>query len=318
MTRQANKHIFLLAGIILSAALSMPGCAKGNKEPPAPAAVKASVDKTAVSIGDKIKYTLSIEKDKGVEVELPVFGDNLGNFAIKDFGSAKKNLFSGREIISKWYILDTYITGKAAIPPAVIKYRKKGQNDWSRVESGEVSVEVKSLLGGSGEAVQMRGIKGPVTLPSPLNKIFIFAGLLFLCLLSGAYIYYARKKKGGQCIPSKPAHQTAYEQLEALKAKDYAGRGLIKEYYSEISDIIRHYLEDRFKLRAPEMTTEEFLAGAREAQELGGEAKNLLKEFLLCCDLVKFAKYAPSRDEADAIFDSAKNFIDQTKENEPA
>ncbi len=65
------------------------------------------------------------------------------------------------------------------------------------------------------------------------------------------------------------------------------------------------------------MTTEEFLISARDAVELISEHKNLLKEFLLCCDLVKFAKYAPSVDEVNSIFDSAKNFIDQTKENEP-
>ena len=124
MIKQLNRHAFLFSGVVLAAALSLSACAnKGKKEPPAPVTVKASVDKVTVAIGDKIKYTVFIEKDKGIEIEPLVFGENLGDFAIKDFGSAKRN-FLGREKISQWYILDTYVTGKVVIPKAVIKYKK--------------------------------------------------------------------------------------------------------------------------------------------------------------------------------------------------
>jgi len=83
---------------------------------------------------------------------------------------------------------------------------------------------------------------------------------------------------------------------------------------SEISDIIRHYLENRFLLKAPEMTTEEFLFYVRDYSQLIKEHKTLLKEFLLTCDLVKFAKYVPLFEEMDAIFVSAKKLVDETKE----
>ncbi|MDD5506461.1 MAG: hypothetical protein PHR73_06890, partial [Candidatus Omnitrophica bacterium] len=198
------------------------------------------------------------------------------------------------------------------------KYKRKNDLDWSRVEAGEVSVEVKSLLDESGPNTQMRDIKGPVSLPSAIIKYLIPLGLLFLVILGYLARYFLKKNKKENIIPKRPAHAIAYEQLEALRLKEYIGRGLIKEYYTEVSDIIRHYLENRFRLKAPEMTTEEFLVSVRDAGELASEHKNLLKEFLLCCDLVKFAKYAPVPDEVNSIFDSAKRFIDQTKENEPA
>lgn len=282
-----------------------------------PITVKAGVDKATAAIGDKIKYTIFIEKDKNVEVEPFVFGQNLGNFAIKDFGSKRSVLFN-KEKIWQWYILDTYITGKTTIPKVTVKYKRENESDWSQIEAGEVSVEVKSTLDKSGPGTRMRDIKGPVNLPSAINKYLIPVCLLFLVALGSLAGYFLKKNKEGKTIPKRPAHEIAYEQLETLRLKDYIGRGLIKEYYTEVSDIIRHYLENRFRLKAPEMTTEEFLASARDAAELANEHKNLLKEFLLCCDLVKFAKYAPLPDEVNSIFDSAKHFIDQTKENEPA
>ncbi len=314
MIKQLNRILFLgLSFLFLSMALL--GCAKVKKESSGPITVKAVIDKTTVAIGDKIKYTIFIEKDKDVEIEASAFGENLGNFAIKDFGS-KRSVSGNKENISQWYILDTYVTGKATIPKVTIKYKRKKDKDWSRSETNEISVEVKSSLDKAGFNLQMRDIKEPVGLPSTINKYLILAGLLLLVVLGLLAGYLLKKNKEEKTIPKKLAHEIAYEQLEALRVKNYVSQAKIKEYYTEISDIIRHYLENRFRLRAPEMTTEEFLVSARDAAELISEHKNLLKEFLLCCDLVKFAKYAPSTEEINSIFDSAKNFIDQTKENE--
>jgi len=316
MRRLQNKILLLSLGVFFIAA-ALSGCAKPKKEPGAAITVKAQVDKAAAAIGDKVKYTIFIEKDKDIEIEPFVFGENLGNFAIKDFGS-KKSTFFNKEKISQWYILDTYITGKTTIPKVTLKYKSKNDLDWSQIEAGEVSVEVKSLLDESGPNAQMRDIKGPVGLPSAIIKYLIPLGLLFLVILGSLAGYFLKKNKEENVVPKRPAHEIALEKLEALRLKDYISRGLIKEYYTEVSDIIRHYLENRFRLKAPEMTTEEFLVSVRDAGELISEHKNLLKEFLLCADLVKFAKYAPLPDEVNSIFDSAKRFIDQTKENEPA
>jgi len=314
MKKFPNKIPFLILSIFLIAGLS--ACAKIKQASSLPITASVEVDKKIAAIGDKIKYVIIIEKDKDVEIEPFVFGQNLGNFAIKDFGS-KRDRFFNKERISQWYILDTYVTGKAVIPKVVIKYRKSKDKDWSQIETGEISVEVKSILDKTGTS-QMRDIKGPLGLPSAIGKILIPIFLSIL-IISGLLIrYFLRKNQKEEYKPKKPAYEIAYEQLEALKAKDYIGKGLIKEYYTEVSDIIRHYLENRFKLKAPEMTTEEFLVSVRDASDLAGGHKNLLKEFLLCCDLVKFAKYAPSVDEVNSIFYSAKHFIDQTKENEPA
>jgi len=158
-------------------------------------------------------------------------------------------------------------------------------------------------------------IKGPIDFPSKILPFLI--AILILGILYGLYFLFKKLKKRKtleKSIPPKLPHEIAYERLEELKNKDLVSKGRIGEFYTELSDIARHYLEDRFVLRAPEMTTEEFLIKLKNEQELNREQKSLLREFLSHCDMVKFAKYGPTIAEVTASFDSAKRLVDETKE----
>jgi len=323
MRIRANSALPFILMLIFSSLASFCFAAKAG-EPSGPITVKtevnpvrkflsSGVNKNAITIGDKIKYTIIIVKDKNIEVQPVEFGKDLGSFAIKDFGTTKNNFF-GKEKISQWYLLDTYTTGKTEIPKVAIRYRKKGAIDWKEIEAGVQAIEVKSVLDKPGADVQMRDIKGPVGLPSIFNKRILLTALILAAALGVLALYFMKKKKAESEIPQKPAHRIAYEALEALLKKDYIRQGKIKEYYIEISDIIRHYLENRFKIKAAEMTTEEFLIYARDLAQIAADHRALLREFLICCDLVKFAKYSPTEDEVNLVLDSAKKFIDQTRE----
>lgn len=165
----------------------------------------------------------------------------------------------------------------------------------------------------------LRDIKPPVFFGSgraPFIKIL--AVIILLAALTALAVYLYRKFINRQdeeaAAPEKPPHVKAYEALEALKAKGLISAGRIKEYYVELSNIIRHYIEERFIIKAPEMTTEEFLFALRDSGTLTGSHKNLLKEFLTMCDIVKFAKYGPAEEEIRGNFNSAWHFVDETKE----
>ena len=99
-------------------------------------------------------------------------------------------------------------------------------------------------------------------------------------------------------------------------AEDLVKKGEIKVFYQRLSGVVRHYIEIRFGLRAPEQTTEEFLTGLEVAQEFPGTYKPLLKTFLNHCDLVKFAEYQPRAEDIQKTFDSCKAFIKVTEEEE--
>jgi hypothetical protein len=165
----------------------------------------------------------------------------------------------------------------------------------------------------------LRDIQGPLSLHSRAGLYLLLGILLAVAAWYLGQYFLSRRKKFQAALPVKRAHEIAYERLEALRRKELIQQGKTKEYYSEISDIIRRYIEDRFSLKAPEMTTEEFLyyaAGASAAELAAHKAR--LKEFLVACDLVKFAKHEPSADEMRSIFDAAKNFVDQTQEAAPS
>ena len=96
------------------------------------------------------------------------------------------------------------------------------------------------------------------------------------------------------------------------------GDGYLKLFYLRLSDIVRHYIEDRFGLRAPEQTTDEFLAALADAPQIRGDHQQLLRRFLRQADMVKFAKFMPGADETGGAVEAARRFIEQTIPEDPA
>ena len=105
-------------------------------------------------------------------------------------------------------------------------------------------------------------------------------------------------------------------RLEQLLASP-RDREQIGVFYVELSAIVRRYLEDRFELCAPELTTEEFLDSFQQAPLLSPAHQTLLREFLRQADLVKFAGLQPMEDDVQRSIDAAGRFLEETRENAP-
>ena len=304
--------IFCLGVFLANSSASFAAGNKKKENPDIEAA--AAVNTASVQIGDKIIYTVTAKAKKNIQVEFPqILPENLAGFSIKDFGSSQKGLF-GKQTFKQWFLLDTYVSGEHTIPAKVIKYRAQGQTDWQELSVNEVKLEVKSVLDTAPSRTDIRDIRGPKSFTGRIW--FYMLILLVVLLIIGAilgFILLKNKKEESKALPVA-AHTIAYEALAALEKKDYIRKGETKAYYIELSDIARHYLENRFNIRAPEMTTEEFFIRVKEAGTLSLEHKGLLRDFLTNCDLVKFAKYQPVETEASLSLASARKLIDQTKE----
>lgn len=159
----------------------------------------------------------------------------------------------------------------------------------------------------------IRDIRPPVAYP--LNWLFWIVVISAL-LLAGAVWFLKRRPKfplrKDADILLKPAWVVARELLNRLREKDFPAKGMIREYYFELSYILRRYIEDRFLLRAPEMTTEEFLESLKDSSALSGQQKENLQGFLTGCDMVKFARYSAGREEMDKSFELVEKFVDET------
>ena len=109
--------------------------------------------------------------------------------------------------------------------------------------------------------------------------------------------------------PVIPAHLRARRALEEALALI----GQPREFCIVVSDTIRWYLEERFRFRAPERTTEEFLHELQATSLLTTAQKQSLGEFLTRCDLVKFARYEPGEPELRDLHRSAMRLVEETE-----
>jgi hypothetical protein len=91
----------------------------------------------------------------------------------------------------------------------------------------------------------------------------------------------------------------------------------VDAFFVELSSIVRWYLEDRFDLRAPELTTEEFLGSMSGSPDLTPEHQPLLRDFLRRADLVKFANFVPGSGDIDDSVVVARRFLEETREQAP-
>jgi hypothetical protein len=156
----------------------------------------------------------------------------------------------------------------------------------------------------------IRGIKPPVDIPGPWPWLWIGLAALALVATGAAIWYFLRKKKAMELLPPPvPPHIRAKQKLaEALMFISDSNR-----FCTEVSNTLRLYLEERFNLRAPERTTEEFLVELRTSRHLTVDQKQSLGEFLESCDLVKFARFEPNETTLRQLHDAALRLVDETQ-----
>lgn len=164
-------------------------------------------------------------------------------------------------------------------------------------------------------AQDIRDVKPPVAFPAPW--IFLLIVLAVVLLAISAYFVYQwyqrQKNQALNKIITKTPWEKAYERLDALVNSDLLRRGEWGRYYLILSDIVRRYFEERFNVRAPEMTSEEFLMSLRNFGGLAPGSRVLLEEFLGVCDMVKFAKHAPDAAAGEKNAVLVRRLVDETR-----
>jgi len=303
--------------------LALTACERGRQSEPAaplpPMRVQVSVNKPGIKIGDLIRYTLDVDAQTGVWFRMPEFAQNLGGFAIRDWDRSQPELGKdGRIRQSQTYDLETYLTGTYEIPPAHVTYILGGETNI--ISSTPICVEVTTVAEDGDLFSGIRDIKGPVAVTEVEKDTvkYWLAGIVGLAAMLVAIVLLVRHFRGREkaAAPPVPAHVIAYAALRALAERKLVEHGMIKEYYYELSNVLRHYIENRFGLRAPERTTEEFLMELRTSKAFSNEYRGLLKKFLRESDMVKFANYGATPEDARRAHDVAVNFIEETKEGE--
>lgn len=282
---------------------------------PAPVEIQTSVDPKAVTIGTPFRYTMRIMADKEIELVIPQLAGQLGDFEVTDFGSTPPREVKSRVVLERWYTLLTYKPGDAIVPGPSVQYRVAG-SDLESVAAPDALVIVQSLLDqpGATPPADVRDIKGPVAVPHDYRPLLWLGAAVLgvLALAAGLYHVINRRRRGVPVLAPRPAHEIALETLAKLHAARLLEAGRQVEFYVRLSDIVRTYLEMRFHVRAPEMTTEEFLQAAQRNPQLAPPQRSLLGNFLAEADLVKFARYVPAAENAERAYRAAREFVQST------
>ncbi|MBT8196335.1 MAG: hypothetical protein HKO56_04435 [Bacteroidia bacterium] len=308
------SHIIVVALLLLSAA----GANHANAQD-----VKAigSIDTNQILIGEQITYKLNVEGSKNTKLLWPTFLDSLYHFEIIDRTELDTLSNNGNKYqLQQNFVLTNFDSGYYAIPPIQINYKLPGNPNTLTAETEAFLVTVHTLAIDSNAF--LKDIKPPIHVPITLRELAPYMAGVFGCfalivLLILLYNRYKNRKQGDVEETIKtPAHVIAFKQLQKLKDAQLWQNGKIKAYYSDLSDILRLYIENRYDSPALEMTTDEILSGDL-VKSLSREEQKEMSNILRTADLAKFAKATPLADENELNLKLVEEFIEKTKNIEP-
>ena len=285
-----------------------------------PLTVHIRADKAKMTIAETILLEFEAAIEPGFEVGMPRVDRVLENFGIVDWDNLGDKLDENNNVVSRYqYRLEPFLSGTFPIPAFTFQFYDVNSPEENKYEltTEPIDIEVTSLLGEQRAELKIAYIEGVVEMPANASCWWVWALCAAGIIAAVSVWLYLRQKRVTELVRIfKPAHEIAYERLRALVKEYMVRKSKIKEFYEQISDILRHYIEHRFNLRAPERTTEEFLIELATTEVLGVTDKADLGEFLTLSDLVKFAKHNPTTEQIQKTFDLVKNFIEKTKSDE--
>ncbi len=206
--------------------------------------------------------------------------------------------------------IGVFDTGYIKLPPLPLHYQAQGLTD--TVHSNDLVLEVAGI---TVDSTGLAPIKPILKEPLSLRDVWPYLVALLVGSLIIGWVFLRKKKSlpEPEVIPIKePPHEIALRRLNLLDQKKLWQQGKIKEYQSELTYIIRSYLEDRYGIPALESTTTEIL-DAFQKQNLAERLRRDLEEILNIADLIKFAKARPEVDIHQQFMNRAENFVLSTK-----
>ena len=256
--------------------------------------VTTSVDTTKNKIGAEFKLTIKTDVDTSSKVKFPE-AKNFGALEVIHSYKIDTVRNGARYELIKKYGLTQFDSGKYTIQriPVLIN-GKPFFSDSIKVEVNDIQVDTLKQ--------KMYDIKDIAEVESPIGTWWIYILIFFAIGIAGYFIYQFIKKRQNQpkaeVIVFKSPIEKATTLLQQLEIKELWQKGEIKDYYSELTDIARNYIEEEINIPAMESTTSELIDGLRKAAKqkklkLSNETVENLEKVLKQADLVKFAKVKP-------------------------
>jgi hypothetical protein len=305
---------YLLCFILFLAAFSFKATAQNIQ-------AEAKLQQYTIKIGEQTKLFLSVNQPAKEHVNFPKLVDTItGKLIVVSTGkpdtSADQNDKNSITVIQN-YTITSFDAGTYTIPSFSIGSSK------DVIKTNELTLQVVSVKVDTTKAIY--DIKQPLAVSYTFldwlkdNWYWVVAGLVVLVIVGGLIWYFKNKPKVEIVVeeiqPNVPAHVIALNKLKELRDKKLWQQDEIKQYYIELSDVLREYLEKRYEVKTHEKTTDEIFDGLKR-KSITNENRNKLKQLLVLSDLVKFAKERPLPRENDESMENAMGFVVNTQQAE--
>lgn len=260
-------------------------------------------------------YSLTVEGDGFLECQFPDIPTDAKQVEVRKAALETIPLEDSKQRIVQRYIIDPVFPGKYVIPALSVTW-KNGEEEGT-LTVPRAAFNARELTSSEAEAAAtFVGISSPDAILPP-QRFFATSWIALLLvgvlLLVGAFLAYRylTRKKAAPAIVLLP-WDVALNRMRELDRRNLPGSGKIDAYYVDLSAILRYYIEDRFHIRAPEQTTQEFLDMATQSGVYTDEQQQFLAEFLRQCDRVKFARLQPGLEDMTTHFKQVRHFIKDT------
>ena len=271
-----------------------------------------TLDTNAILIGEQIIFKIEcVDIDK--TINWPLFNDTIVDgieIISKSEIDTISNSYTDKKTysFSQEYLITSWDSGAYYIAP--IKLNSSLSTEGLLLNVMSVSTDQNS---------EIKDIKEPLDAEYEFKDFLIWIILLLTIILIvyllKKYVFNKKEKVEKKIIKEiVPAHITALKELNNIEKKKLWQSGKVKQYYSGISEILRKYMEHRFKFIALELTTDEILSNIENT--ISREEHVELKQVLQRADLAKFAKSKPNEEENKQSMELAKRFVDKTKKSE--
>jgi len=282
--------------------------------------VDARVDSGTIKIGDQTQLHLSVRQPAGQKVNFPQLADTI-NAKVLLVGASKLDTIKDKNdpktlIVSQSYTITSFDAGTYTIPPFDFG------SSAGVLKTAPFNLTVQTMKVDTTKAIY--DIKQPIAVSYTWldwirDHFLLLYSIFFALTVLIVIIHYVRNRKKKVVVvleapkPVIPLHVTVLGRLENLRTQKMWQQGNIKGYHSELSDIMRDYLENRYVIKTHEKTTAEIFASMKFL-DIADNDRNMLRLILLLADMVKFAKENPLPNENEQSMDNAIAFVNNTKQ----
>lgn len=324
--RRSGRCWIVPAGLLALGLVGCGGTPAANSDAAArsqvergPVKLTVTVEPKVARLSDELVMTVAIDAAEGVEIEKPIFGEEIGEFTVRDFREPLPKMADGRVITTRTFTLEPRTTGTLTLDPIRVTFKDKRATDAKEegVESEALTVQVTGPA--EEERVDLGQLKpaaSPIELPAAWNWVVIGGiGAAAIAALA-AVVLWRRRRRAFPVAPELSPRELAELELTRLLESGLA-RTDVKLFYVQLTGIVRRYIERTVGIHAPEQTTEEFLREIAQHPSFAMNQRDRLGNFLESADLVKFAGYQPLASAIEESVRRARVFVDLATEPAP-